>query len=217
MLSFSHIVVANYFYDKLKQSNLSFNLHKKSFFNGNVLPDKQRHQFNTHYYAESKPDCDRYLAKANNETLSDLERSEALGVVCHFMCDYFCKYHSIQPYKQDVGINHFMYEAKLHFMLVSVQIRRSIYSISRAEERIFTGFDLSNLIGENEDIKLLMSSYMEQPESLVTDLTYSFAAVRGILTQRLNVEQVVFEDTIYKKSIYDFSNTIPMSWEQGKN
>jgi len=180
MLSFSHIVVADYFYSKLKRNKLNFELSKKSFFNGNVLPDKQRHQFNAHYYSESKADVEYYLDKVNNAKLGNNERSEALGIVCHFMCDYFCKYHSIETYKQNTGFNHFMYEAQLHIMLRFIQIKRTLFSISRAEERIFTGFDLSKMIRQNGDIQSLMEDYYDQQASLVSDLTYAFAAVRGV-------------------------------------
>lgn len=205
MLSFSHVEVAKYFYPKLKNIPLGFKLDKRSFFRGNVLPDKQRHNFNTHYYAESKSDCVHYLKRANDQNLNDFERSEALGIVFHFICDYFCKYHSVQPYKVDVGIKHFIYEAQIHLILKSVQIRRKLYRVSHVEDRIFTGYDLSKLVGEFGDIEHLMRMYLNQHESIVNDLTYSFAAIRGVLISVLGLQFNPFEDISYRSSMDRYS------------
>jgi hypothetical protein len=208
MLTSSHIAVANHFYTKLKQCRLSFNLNKNAFFKGNIQPDKQRHLFNAHFYAESKSDFERYYAKAKNVNLSDDERSEALGIVCHFMCDYFCKYHSIQPYKQAGWKEHLFYEIQLHLMLRLVLIRGYILRMSKLGKKIFEGFDLSVGVGKNGDIQALMDDYILQSESLINDLTYAFAAVRGVLIQNLGVEQVVFENEFSKKSISEFQNNL---------
>lgn len=208
MLYFSHVEVAKYFYPKLKRCSLGFKLNKRSFFNGNVLPDKKRHNFNAHYYAESKPDCDQHLIRSSDQNLSDSERSEALGVVCHFMCDYFCKYHSVQPYKKDVGMKHFIYEAQIHFILKSIQIRRRLFGVSSVENRIFTGFDLSKLVGEFGNIEPLMEIYLNQTESMVNDLTFAFAAVRGVLIQSFNANFDQFEDDSYASSMDRYSTLL---------
>ena len=205
MLSFSHVEVAKYFYPKLKSISIGFKLNKRAFFEGNVLPDKQRHKFNAHYYAESKPDCKHYLIRSSDQNLSDSERSEALGVVCHFICDYFCKYHSIQPYKEDVGVKHFMYEAQIHLILKSVQIRRRLYRVSHAEDRIFTGYDLSKLVGDFGDIDVLMGVYLNQTESIVNDLTFAFAAVRGVLIHLFGARVDAFEDISFESSMDRYS------------
>lgn len=208
MLYFSHIEVANYFYAKLKRCSLGFKLNKQSFFNGNVLPDKQRHKFNAHYYNESKPDCEQHLIRASDQNLSDSERSESLGVVCHFICDYFCKYHSVQPYKKDVGMQHFIYEAQIHFVLKSIQIRRRLFGVSDIEDRIFTGFDLSKLVGEFGNIENLMGVYLNQNESIVNDLIFAFAGVRGVLSQSFNANFDQFEDDNYAYSMDRYSTLL---------
>lgn len=205
MLHFSHVEVANYFYSKLKSCSLGFKLNKQSFINGNVLPDKQRHKFNAHYYAESKSDYEKYLNRTNDQNLSDSVRSESLGVVCHFICDYFCKYHSVQPYKKILGIQHFIYEAQIHFALKSIQIRHRLFGINTIEERIYTGFDLSKLVGKFGDIEILMTEYLNQKESIVNDLTFAFAGVRGVLTQSFNINFDQSEDENYASSMDRYS------------
>lgn len=208
MLNFSHVEVANYFYTRLKGSSLGFKLNKQSFFYGSVLPDKQRHKFNAHYYKDSKPDYEKHLIRANNQNLSDSERSESLGVVCHFICDYFCKYHSVEPYKNVVGIRHFIYEAQIHFVLKSIQIRRKLFGVNTIEERIFTGFDLSKLVGEFGNIEKLMSEYLNQKESIVNDLTFAYAGVRGVLIQSFNTNFDQYEDENYASSLDRYSTLL---------
>jgi hypothetical protein len=190
VLSFTHLVVARHFFTGLQKSQSNFELDKQAFLYGNVLPDEKRHLFNIHYWDESKSDVEHYLAKAKDRQRSDIERSKALGVVCHFMCDYFCKYHTLQPYRQITDWRHFMYEAMLHIRLVTLMVKRRLIRLQPSEEAIFTGIGLNHLVQKTGELDPLMNAYLMQNESIVTDLSFQFEAVRVVLLSTLDTKFV---------------------------
>lgn len=188
MLSFSHTVVARYYYTLLQKKQLSFELDKRAFLYGNILPDLERSRFNTHHWDESKSDYEHYLARAKDERIESIERSEALGVVCHFMCDYFCKFHAIQSYRNIQDHRHFLYETMLHLRLRMIMIKRTIFRLNPVEDAIFSDVELCRLVMENGRLDHLMNTYTLQSESHVHDLTFQLAAVRAALMSTFNLE-----------------------------
>ena len=83
-------------------SNKTFFLSDKNFIYGNIKPDiSSKYVLNKHYLEES---FDMVMEKIKNLcqlTLSSLEKyfsisklSQELGVVCHFLCDFFTAPHS---------------------------------------------------------------------------------------------------------------------------
>jgi len=212
MLSFSHIDVANHFYKKLKQDQLNFTLNKRAFLKGNILPDKQRHLFNAHFWDESKTDYESYLVKANDRQLNSIQRSEALGVVCHFMCDYFCKYHTIPKYKEIQDYRHFMYEAMLHIKMKFIMIKRNLIGVKLTEEAIFSGLNLANMVGKNGELDSLIDVYRKSEESLITDLTFQFAAVRATLIRILNANEIELKEPLYEGLLLGFPIPCEIEW-----
>ena len=190
MLSFSHTVVARYYYALLQKKQLSFELDKRAFLHGNILPDLERSRFNTHHWDESRSDYEHYLARAKDGRLGSIERSEALGIVCHFMCDYFCKFHTIQPYRQIQDHRHFLYEAMLHVRLRTIMIKRTIIRLNPAEEAVFSDGDLYKSVMANGRLDHLMNTYLQQSESLVHDLSFQLAAVRAALMSTFNLDYI---------------------------
>ena len=71
-----------------------------------------------HYLSETYDLYEKHLKLTQDTTKNAWERSLALGVVCHFLGDYFCKYHAKKPYTFSGLYLHLMYELKLHIKVI---------------------------------------------------------------------------------------------------
>ena len=101
MLMNTHFIISKNILKNL-DSNKTFFLSDKNFIYGNIKPDiSSKYVLNKHYLEES---FDMVMEKIKNLcqlTLSSLEKyfsisklSQELGVVCHFLCDFFTAPHS---------------------------------------------------------------------------------------------------------------------------
>ena len=101
MLMNPHFIISKNILKNL-DSNKTFFLSDKNFIYGNIKPDiSSKYVLNKHYLEES---FDMVMEKIKNLcqlTLSSLEKyfsisklSQELGVVCHFLCDFFTAPHS---------------------------------------------------------------------------------------------------------------------------
>ena len=97
----THFIISKNILKNL-DSNKTFFLSDKNFIYGNIKPDiSSKYVLNKHYLEES---FDMVMEKIKNLcqlTLSSLEKyfsisklSQELGVVCHFLCDFFTAPHS---------------------------------------------------------------------------------------------------------------------------
>lgn len=116
MISSSHIIIGGIVCDFLKQ-RLNINLNRQSFIRGNVIPDySMLGIIQPHFPKMSLGFVQKEIA-ALSEGYLDSENigvnySLNLGIVCHYLSDFFCYAHSA-VYKQFV-INHVRYEKELH-------------------------------------------------------------------------------------------------------
>ncbi len=110
----THIVLSQIIYDNLI---IQTPLDKFAFIYGNMKPDLN------HKLLENSHIADNYLiyvcnhsAQLMKEEIPIKEFSTELGQICHYVCDFFCRYHLnkeiFHHYRE-----HFFYECKLHFAL----------------------------------------------------------------------------------------------------
>ena len=108
---------------KYANSKSVYLINKNRFIWGNIKPDcTPKYNMKKHYYAES---IDMIIEKIVNLSSLTLEEvyydvklgkfSEELGVVCHFLCDFFCAPHYYRwEFKSTNAVKqHMMYEQKL--------------------------------------------------------------------------------------------------------
>ena len=101
MLISTHIIISKSVLDNL-ESNNSFFLSEKNFIYGNIKPDiPSKYLFKTHYLEESLSMILEKIKYLSNLTLDSLKKyfsisklSQELGVICHFLCDFFTTPHS---------------------------------------------------------------------------------------------------------------------------
>ena len=101
MLINTHFIISKSILENIESSK-SFFISKKNFIYGNIKPDiSSKYVLNKHYLEES---LSMILDKINHLcqlTLDSLKRyfsisklSQELGVICHFLCDFFTAPHS---------------------------------------------------------------------------------------------------------------------------
>jgi len=176
MIIFSHMKIASYFYNKNPLS-----IEKWAFIYGNIKPDITALSREKHHYETTRLVFIKSLKDAGNLNLSKRERSIALGVACHFICDYFCKFHAKTPYNETMSLSHLEYELKLHLALwynrlrfrkkgkVLVDSKGAI--IAALHHTCTSSYDIDAVIHS------LLAMYHEEKESLQIDLAFSFEAV----------------------------------------
>lgn len=122
MLMNTHMLLAN---NILSRSNGKkvYLINKNRFLWGNVKPDcASKYKLKKHYYEESIEMILEKIYFLSSFSINDIyynygkkKFSEELGVVCHFLCDFFCMPHNRRmEFKNAIDMkNHVIYENKL--------------------------------------------------------------------------------------------------------
>lgn len=183
MLVFTHMKIADFFYTNMnKNGKCLFNLKYLPFIYGSIKPDISSMSRVKHHLSETHDMYLRHLNIVMDQNVSNQGRSEALGVVIHFMCDYFCKYHAKMPYKNYFLLKHFAYELKLHFYLVYRLWMRSIrgeYTPQNPSE------DRESMYKEDASMKSLLEDYHRKEESVDVDTDFALFAINELMAMVL--------------------------------
>ncbi|AIY80523.1 zinc dependent phospholipase C family protein [Clostridium botulinum 202F] len=152
------------------------------FIWGNIKPDcVLKYKMIKHYFIESIDIIIKKIEKLCSLSLQDVyykisvnKFSEELGVVCHFMCDYFCAPHYYRwEFKNTSQVkNHVMYEKDL--------------------AKIAKGFNSNGIITSNIDVNNIkefiydLQNQYEGSMDFKNDLTYAYYACDSIVNMVLN-------------------------------
>lgn len=125
----THLLIAQSIVDNLDK-NKSFFLSEKNFIYGNIKPDlPSRYYLRKHYLEESLDmifSKVKYLCSLSINSLSkyfSISRfSQELGVICHFLCDFFCVPHSFRWEFKHSMKDHILYETELSFVCKSTNL-----------------------------------------------------------------------------------------------
>ncbi len=158
----THITISKILYNNL---NSIMDLDKGAFVYGNIKPDL------THKLLRNPHTLENYFLivcnsaeRLMNNKLSLQEFSFELGEICHYVCDFFCQYHLGDELFHKFR-EHFIYELKLHFVLLK---NSSIINISPKTSAVRQ--NISSIIKE------LRKEYSANPAAMKKDLEYSFMA-----------------------------------------
>ena len=195
LIVFSHIKVGNYYFHTIrKNAEVSFKLRWGAFIFGNVFPDISKLAFRNHYYEDTKSIYKCYQIKARNPENTDRKRSMALGVVCHFLCDYFCKYHAKMPYTKQSMVLHTLYEVILHMRIENILFKRNTDLLDVNERSIFNAATDQKGVDGRFDLQSMIKDYEDEDESFQTDMAFAFRAVRGAMKEILGAETAVSDE-----------------------
>jgi len=165
MIVDTHLFISQILYKYIeKQTN--FKLNRLAFAYGNIKPDFTNKDINrSHTLDESINNVNKYSEMLMDQNISNTEFSIALGVTCHFACDYFCIYHRDGNEKKG-AFEHLFYELILHVKLIML---------------LFSGkIKLNNydMVGNSVEalVLTLQGKYNSEPKSLMRDITNALIA-----------------------------------------
>lgn len=169
MLIGTHRIIANIVY-KYLLDKLHFKLDWSTFAYGNIQPDIDRSYIDCDHTMEDSLQIINY----NTEELikSDVsikEFSLGLGMICHFICDYFCLHHTIDYWKSN-PIAHGAYETSLHANLLKLKLKGIL--------------NLRYRCRPEKSVELMVlklrRKYNSEPQGINTDINFSIIAAVSI-------------------------------------
>jgi len=204
MLVFTHMLFANFLlneYDGLQEG--SFPLDRMGFRFGNILPDISSMAKRGHYFDETQDFITYYQSRVSDTTLGSWDRSVALGVLCHFQCDYFCKYHHFSALQKKSILIHLAYELKLHLAFLAINLNipfqhpeLKLTKLSIEKQLMSTNrlvhMNMSTSYTSNFNLRptfkdTMLNLYKQQKNSLRKDLVFSLLSSKHIISQYLYV------------------------------
>ncbi|MGU8477178.1 zinc dependent phospholipase C family protein [Clostridium perfringens] len=111
---------------------------KKSFLKGNVLPDiSPKYRLKKHGRKQFEEIIEEKIVNlsrlSSDEIINNLGKEKfsiELGVICHFLCDFFSLPHDEEwGFKESVTLKHVLYEKKLHKVFTRDMIIKDSYKI----------------------------------------------------------------------------------------
>lgn len=169
MLIPSHKKMSEFIYSNI-EAQTSFSLNKLIFKTGNMSPDLPLYHRHLKHY---KHQNFSYIIQMINElSLIDPTQNVAtlnlysyrLGVVAHYVCDYFCLPHHDRDNYKDHLTKHLIYEKDLHKEL------KNYSSIQDTEKNEILDLNNSNLIYLFDDF---IEKYLSEENSFENDINYA--------------------------------------------
>lgn len=179
MLIDTHIILAN---NILRQANGKkiYLINKRRFIWGNIKPDcASKYKFKKHYYDESITMILDKIKELASLSVGDIyysfgkkKFSEELGVVCHFLCDFFCVPHNQRWEFKHSMKKHVVYEKNL----------AKFAKLYKFKSYIDSNLSLEDL----EEFIIAHQRQYEKGESFRNDLEYSFFICNSVINMVLN-------------------------------
>lgn len=189
MVPGTHFIISNILYNYI-ENNLNFKLDLSAFVWGNLRPDfDKKHIRCSHTLEDSLDFINFYANKIIQNNMSITEFSMLLGVICHFICDYFCIYHSKEYWRKDM-LEHFTYEILLHVKLLILLNRGNLNIKYNYKQE-----DSMEVL-----LKNILKKYNLKEKSLVKDLVYAIKASASVC------EFIITSSYIYRKNIKNSIN-----------
>ncbi|MDT8718329.1 zinc dependent phospholipase C family protein [Clostridium sp. 19966] len=118
MISGSHILFSKIIYEYCT-NKLNIKLNRGVFMYGNIKPDISKEcKQNEHSVEDSADIVKVYYAKLTSGELENREFSLILGMMCHYICDFFCIFHTKEYVKKNSFV-HTLYEIRLHMVFIA--------------------------------------------------------------------------------------------------
>ncbi|MBF4694265.1 zinc dependent phospholipase C family protein [Fusibacter ferrireducens] len=159
----THITMANLIFSEVKEL---YELNRVAFIYGNVMPDVDPRFNKTPHMFDN--DLERILALSEELVTGDFSvntYSVRLGFLCHYICDFFCLYHSeISKFIQ--YREHGIYEIKLHFVLKKM-LRFQFF------KTMGNDFTMQEEGSMRTQIMRARERYVESPKTYENDLFYA--------------------------------------------
>lgn len=158
---FTHLAISKILYNHF---NERMKLDRSAFIYGNIKPDLSYKVIKKSHLVEN---YFTFVCSSSGELMKnekDLEEfSVELGQICHYVCDFFCRYHLNKEVFHNLG-NHFLYELRLQYELWKLT-RKDKYALdlqSRKARR-----DIASIIFQ------MRIDYFSESVTLKKDINYA--------------------------------------------
>lgn len=184
MIIQSHILLGRRMFDHLDPKE-KMCIGKSHFILGNIIPDINKKYNFFHDYNKSIELVNDKIFKILYEKSTKLEISKNLGIINHFIADYFCSYHTFEEYKSKSIAEHFKYELQLHYYL-------KLYNkeIEHKEKNLVNDLSINDI---NNFIESMLQKYLGNNQSMLNDITFAFKVIflvnKVILRELLYLEE----------------------------
>jgi hypothetical protein len=156
----THIMISKALYRQLSKR---MDLDRAAFSYGNIKPDLSPKCLRDPHLLEN------YLfivATRSNQLIGknpgQKEFSADLGVICHYICDFFCYYHLDRRLYHRL-FNHFMYEVRLHLAFCSM-MKKNVRLLSGRKN---PGKSVASMVME------MRKEYMTKQKTFQRDIEYA--------------------------------------------
>lgn len=169
MIIGSHLLIAEYLYDYLvEETGVKLNLRKFRF--GNIKPDIKSQAYQVEHTFESSFEMVKGIHDSILQPQTSLkELSLQLGVISHFVSDYFCFYHyDAVKFKESIS-NHLKYEYALH-KIIKKTLKNNELSFPEDDDLSF-----------RDVILKFRQLYQENSKDLLMDIVFALSTTRVIL------------------------------------
>ena len=172
MLMNTHILIAQ---NILRDVDVDFKISDKNFIYGNIKPDMvSKYKLKKHYLDESFDMIVNKIKKLASLSMYDFKKkfsvsrfSQELGVICHFICDFFCIPHSERwEFKHSMN-KHVKYEKELANFAKT-------YTPSQDDFKIWGNMSVEFFLKEAHKL-------YKKRESYENDMKYAYFACRSIV------------------------------------
>ncbi|OPX50843.1 hypothetical protein CLTHE_01230 [Clostridium thermobutyricum DSM 4928] len=173
MLMNTHKLVANILYDNI-DDNKKFLISKNRFIWGTIKPDcASKYKFTKHYFDESSDMILEMIEDLANMTPDEVIQngtgkfSAELGVICHFLCDYYCIPHAQRWEFKNSMRQHVNYERELAKIAKHYDV--SLMRLDRLEVK-----DIREFIDKTQEM-------YRKKESFLNDLNFAYYICNSIV------------------------------------
>lgn len=173
MLMNTHKLVANILYDNI-DDNKKFLISKNRFIWGTIKPDcASKYKFTKHYFDESSDMILEMIEDLANMTPDEVIQngtgkfSAELGVICHFLCDYYCIPHAQRWEFKNAMRQHVNYERELAKIAKHYDV--SLMRLDRLEVK-----DIREFIDKTQEM-------YRKKESFLNDLNFAYYICNSIV------------------------------------
>jgi len=180
MITNTHLLISKIIYNYCSEK-LNVKLSKWNFVYGNIKPDfvKDNSKY-YHYINESINMVREYSQQLIRNKMSIEKYSITLGMVCHFICDYFCLYHT-EKYKNKNIFQHLIYEIVLHLIFIKLLICGKLKTIMNG-----------NIV--KKDVALIINDvyqkYDKENKSFTKDIIYAISAANNGYRSNSKLRQI---------------------------
>ncbi len=182
MISNTHLLISKILY-KYLSNEMNFKLDRLAFTYGNIKPDFINEDIKCLHTLDGSLYCvNKYSEKLMRENISIRKFSIYLGIICHYVCDYFCIFHREGNEKKGI-FGHLFYELILHIRFLILLLRGKLI-LNNCE-----------MIGNSVEVIILklQDKYNSEEKCLTRDINNALLAAVQISKLVVYSSQLYFE------------------------